>query len=269
MSGQWGGSGHGPGRGEWTGISIFGVVLVVVGAIFLVNQLGIFHFAGRVFWPVILIVIGAVLVLNAAARRQAHPHAHGTGSGQASIPRDGAGRLELEVGVGAGTFRLGGGSSQLVEVQSSVSDIAAQQRREGDLARVRLRQDMASFGTWRGATDWQIRVASDVPTRLKFDAGAGSFDLDLSGLTIVEARLQVGAARTRIVLPRPRGAITVSITGGAASFAIEVPPGVEYQFESSGGLTSVDGLTRSAGYAAAADRVLVRFTGGASSVHIG
>jgi len=273
MSGQWGGQGHnqgqGPGRGEWTGVSIFGVVLVVIGAIFLVDQLGVFHFAWRVFWPVLLIAIGAVLVLNAAARHESRARAHGTGSAQTAIPRDGAGRLELEVGVGAGTFRLAGGSSQLVEVQSSVSDIAAQQRHEGDLVQVRLRQDMASFGAWRGATSWQILLASEVPTRLKFDAGAGNFDLDLSTLTIVEARLQVGAARTRIVLPRPRGAIMVAITGGASTFTLEVPPGVEYQFESSGGLTSVDGVTRSAGYATAADRVLVRFTGGASSVHIG
>ena len=265
MAGQWGGGGSG--RGEWTGISIFGVVLVVIGAIFLVDQLGNFHFAWRVLWPVLLIAIGAVLVVNAAARHGAVHH--GTGAGQTSIARDGAGRLELEVGVGAGTFQLGGGSSQLVEVQSAVADIAAEQRRDGDLAQVRLRQDVASFGAWRGGTSWGIRLASDVPTRLKFNAGAGSFDLDLSSLAIVEARLQFGAARVRIVLPRPRGALTVSITGGAASFGIEVPTGVEYRFESSGGLTSVDGLTQSGGYGTATDRVLVRFSGGASSVRIG
>ena len=265
MSGQWGGGG--PGRGEWTGISVFGIVLIVIGAIFLVDQFGIVHFAWRVFWPVLLIAIGAVLVVNAAARHGSVRHGHG--ATQTSIPRDSANRLELEVGVGAGTFRLGGGSNQLLEVHSSVADVAAQQRRDGNLAQVRLRQDVASFGAWRGGTNWEIRLASDVPTRLKFDAGVGSFDVDLSGLSIVEARLQVGAARTRVVLPRPRGAVLVAITGGAASFAIEVPAGVEYSFESSGGLTSIDGLTQSAGYGSATDRVLVRFSGGASSVRIG
>lgn len=265
MAGQW--NGGGPGRGEWTGVSIFGVILIVVGGIFLVDQFGIFHFAGRVFWPILLIAIGAVLVLNAAARWGGSHVGHGPAA--TAIARNGAGRLELEVGVGAGTFRLGGGSTQLVEVRSSIGDIAAQQRRDGDLAQVRLRQDVASFGGWRGGTNWEIRLASDIPTRLRFDAGAGSFDVDLGAVSIVEAKLQVGAARTRIVLPRPRGAVLVSITGGAASFAIEVPGRVEYRFESSGGLTSVDGRTESAGYGAATDRVLVRFTGGAASVRIG
>jgi len=48
-----------------------------------------------------------------------------------------------------------------------------------------------------------------------------------------------------------------------------VPAGVEYRFESAGGLTSIDGLTQSPGYGTAADHVLVLFTGGASSVRIG
>ena len=266
MSGQWGSGGSG--RGEWTGISIAGVVLVVIGVIFLVDQFGIFHFAWSVFWPVLLVAIGAVLILNAAARQGGHG-VRGADVASSAIPREGVSRLELEVGVGAGTFTLAGGSSQLVEVHSSGTDIAAQQRREGDLAHVRLRQDVASLGTWHGAASWEIRLASDIPTRLRFDAGAGSFDVDLSTLTIVEAKLQVGAARTRIVLPRPRGAVAITITGGAASFQLQVPTGVEYRFESSGGLTSVDGLTQSPGYAAATDRVLVRFSGGASSVRIG
>lgn len=265
MGGQAGGGGSG--RGEWSGISIAGVVLVVIGAIFLVDQLGIFHFAWRVFWPILLIAVGAVLVINAAARHEAGQR--GPVAAEASISRDGAGRLELQVGVGGGTFRLGGGSNQLVEVRSTVRDIAVEQNRDGDLAQVRLRQDLASIGAWRGSTNWEVRLASDIPLRLKFDAGAGSFDVDLSSLSIVEAKLQVGAARTRVVLPRPRGEVGVSITGGAASFVIEVPAGVEYRFESSGGLTSVDGLTQSAGYGTATDRVLVRFTGGASSVRIG
>jgi hypothetical protein len=71
------------------------------------------------------------------------------------------------------------------------------------------------------------------------------------------------------VLPRPQGSITVAITAGAASVTIEVPDGVEYRFEPSGGLNSVNGRTESPGYDAAGDRVLIRFTGGAASVRIG
>ncbi len=263
------GNGSGSGRGEWAGISILGVVLIVIGAIFLVDQLGIFQFAWRVFWPILLIVIGVVVVVRAAGRKGHDGRARTSGTNASVVARDGAARLELELGAGGGTFRLAGGSTELVEVHSSSTDVAVQERRQGDLAQVRLRQDVASLGGWRGDTSWDIRTASDIPTQLRVDGGAANFELDLSAISIVDARLQVGAARARVVLPRPQGRVTVAITAGAASVTIEVPDGVEYRFEPSGGLNSVNGRTESPGFDAASERVLIRFTGGAASVRIG
>ena len=102
------------------------------------------------------------------------------------------------------------------------------------------------------------------------NAGAGDFLVDLSGIVVVQARIQIGAAQARIVLPRPpSGTVEIRVSGGATQLTFVPPPGVEYRLETSGGLTSVDGRTESPGYAAASDRVLFRFSGGASSVRIG
>jgi hypothetical protein len=83
------------------------------------------------------------------------------------------------------------------------------------------------------------------------------------------ARIQIGAAQARIVLPRPRGTVESRVGGGATELTFVPPPGVEYRLETSGGLTSVDGRTESPGFATASHRALVRFSGGASSVRIG
>ena len=210
-------------------------------------------------------------------RRRGHPvqrvPALADSASNATVERGSSARLELDLGVGAGRFRLTGGAAagNLVEVASTNDDIATQIDRAGDRALVRLRQDLAWWpDAWRGGADWTVRLASDVPTLLTMNAGAGDFMLDLSGVDASPARgLQIGAAQARVILPRPRGEVEVRVSGGATQLTFTPPPGVEYRLETSGGLTSVDGLRESAGFATASDRVLVRFNGGAASVRIG
>jgi len=252
-------------RSEWRGAEIIGIVLIVIGAIYLFGTLGVVNIAWNLIWPVILIGIGAVILYSAfrPSRRLATSSA---------VPREAAGRLELDLSVGGGRFRLEGGAAagNLVEVTSTNDDIATRVERVADRAIVRLRQDVAWWpDAWRGGSEWVVHLASDVPTMLTMNAGAGDFQVDLSGATVAGARMQVGAAQARVTLPRPRGTVEIRAGGGAAQLTFVPPPGVEYRLETSGGLTSVDGQTESPGYAAATDRVLIRFSGGAASVRIG
>ncbi len=252
-------------RNEWRGAEIIGIVLIVIGAIYLFGSFGFVNVAWNLIWPVILIGIGAVILYSAfrPSRRLATSSA---------VAREAAARLELDLGVGAGRFRLEGGASagNLVEVSSTNDDIATRVDRVADRAIVRLRQDVAWWpDAWRGGSEWVVRLAPDVPTLLTMNAGAGDFQVDLSTATVAGARIQVGAAQARVVLPRPQGTIEVRVSGGATQLTFVPPSGVEYRLETSGGLTSVDGRTESPGYATATDRVLVRFSGGAASVRIG
>ncbi len=251
-------------RRGWRGAELIGIVLIALGIVYLLGELGIVRVGWGVIWPILVIAVGAILLLGAVrpGRRVATT---------AEVPIEGSGRLELDLSVGAGRFRLEGGatSGRLVEVASAYDDIATRVERVDDRAVVRLRQDMAWWpDAWRGGADWTVRLASGVPTMLTMNAGAGEFLLDLSGLAVAGARLQIGAARTSLILPRPRGIVEIRLTGGAAHFDLRVPPGVEYRLETSGGLTSVDGRIESPGFGGATDRVLVRFSGGAASVRI-
>jgi hypothetical protein len=261
-------SDHDDGRGsrrEWRGAELVGIVLIALGVVYLLGSLGIIRVAWGVIWPILLIGLGAIILYGAIrpSRRRASSSA---------VPRESSARLELDLSVGAGRFRLEGGApaGNLVEVVSTNDDIASRIERAADRALVRLRQDFAWWpDAWRGGSEWTVRLASDVPTVLTMNAGAGDFLVDLSNVLVVNARIQVGAAQARIVLPRPRGTVEVRVSGGATQLTFVPPPGVEYRVETSGGLTSVDGLTESPGYATASDRVLARFSGGAASVRIG
>ena len=260
-------SDHGDGRRsrrEWRGAEFIGLILIAIGIVYLLGSLGIVRVAWGVIWPILLIGIGALILYSAVrpSRRTAS---------SASVPRESSARLELDQSVGAGRFRLEGGASagNLVEVVSTNDDIATRIERAGDRALVRLRQDFAWWpDAWRGGSEWTVRLASDVPTLLTMNAGAGDFFVDLSNVLVANARLQVGAAQARIVLPRPRGTVEVRVGGGASQLTFVAPPGVEYRVETSGGLMSVDGRTESPRYATASDRVLARFSGGAASVRI-
>lgn len=171
--------------------------------------------------------------------------------------------------LGAGRFRLSGGGTQLVDVRSSHDDIDARAERAGTRGRVRLRQDARWFPFgYRGDVNWELQVAGTVATALSMTAGAGEFTVNLEQMRIVEARFNVGAARARVVLPRPSGEVRMSITTGAASLEIQVPAGVEAGISTSGGLMKFEGRNETPGYVTARDRVTLAISGGASSVRV-
>ncbi len=164
-------------RRGWRGAELIGIVLIALGIVYLLGELGIVQVAWGVIWPILVIAVGAILLLGAVrpGRRV---------STTAEVPVEGSGRLELDLSVGAGRFRLEGGATpgRLVEVASNYDDIATRIERVGDRAVVRLRQDLAWWpDAWRGGADWTVRLASEVPTMLTMNAGAGEFLLDLSG----------------------------------------------------------------------------------------
>jgi hypothetical protein len=154
-------------------------------------------------------------------------------------------------------------------VRSSREDIYSRVERAGARTYLRLRQD-ASWLPWsfRGGTDWGVRLAENVATVFTLNAGAGDFTIDLSRLRIVDARVSLGAAQARVILPRPTGEVSVRLTTGASGVTIEIPAGVEARVRSEGGLLRVEGRGETANYATSRDRVNVSISGGASSVRV-
>jgi hypothetical protein len=254
----------GNGRRPSVGALIGGIVLIVVGVAFLLQNAGVIRVDWGVLWPALIIAIGAVFIVGALGRRDSGP-----GETHVTIPVDGASRLDLSLRVGAGRYHLGAGAGALVSVAASGPTIEHRFERAGDAARVRLSTavDSWSWGRMAGGTDWQIGILPGLPVDLDVQAGAGDFVLDLSALAVVGARCSIGAAELRVVLPHPRGDVPIRVEGGAAQFTFVVPPGVEARVAVTGLVTS-SGPSETPGYAAARDRVSVSVTGGAAAVRV-
>jgi hypothetical protein len=243
---------------------VAGLVLLLVGVVFLLGNAGIFAVAGWLLGPLLLIGLG-VVVLVAALRGGRG----GTGETASTVAMDGATRLELRLRIGAGRYHLAAGTSgALVAATSDQPTIATEVDRAGDLARVRLTTAVEPWhpGSW-GGHSWEIGIAPGVPTVLDVQAGAGDFDLDLSSIAIASASIGIGAAELAVTLPHPRGEVPIRVDGGAAQFTFRVPPGVEARVATNGLLTT-SGPTQTPGYAGATDRVSVHVSGGIASVRV-
>ena len=288
------------------------LILITIGLVFLLVNFGFIPGVTALsllsLWPLLLILAGvdiaiggrwplaaigidvAVIALGLALLVSQPTLLSGTpffivnggapGERDLSVARQNATSLSLDVNGGAGRFRVSGGSTLLVEAHSANDDLRLRRadfENGGQRADVRIDQT----GTRRvgsGTIDVEARVASDIPTELTINGGAGEFLIDLSSVTVTSAELNVGAATLTLTLPKPSGRAGIEVNAGASSIVIEVPEGVEARVTMNGALLSLrstnsrvvasNNSAETAGYGAATARVTVSVTAGASSVTI-
>jgi hypothetical protein len=244
-----------------TGGQLLGILLVVVGAAFLLRNAGLLDLDWPTLGAAFLVVVGFVVLARGLGTRR-------DGEAAVRVARGPAG-LELDVSAGAVRLSIAGGSADLFELESPRRDVRSTVDSTGARARVRVRQDAVGRSwQWTGVTDWSVHLASDVPVALDLTIGAGQLDLDLLDVRLVGARLSLGAASGALRLPRPVGDIRIDVTLGAASLRVGVPTGVEARVSTTGGLVSLTGQRETPGWSSASDRVTVAVSGGASSVRV-
>ena len=283
---------------------LFPAILITLGVLFLLGNFGymppISVSALFRLWPVFLIVAGieailsrrqpwaalalqvgviAVAVALAAAQPAGIFAPASSGSSEATVERESARTLSLRVSGGAGEYRVSGGATALVEARTERGEIVARTTRRGDQAEVRVEPAAADLFRFGGPpAGVTVRVASDIPSSIRLDGGAGEFTLDMRDILVTDARVGTGASKTYVILPTPRGEVPVRIDAGAATVEIEVPSGVEARITTRGGAISINssnpriavsaGAGETSGYATAKDRVTVTFEGGAASVTV-
>lgn len=196
-----------------------------------------------------------------------------------TVARDGATALALDLDGHAGDIRVSGGATGLVQTRSTGGAVKVTTDREGGTANVEVKPERELVLPFQGLpTDLDVALASDVPTSIKLEIGAGDVRLDLRDLRITAVDIDAGAGDIFIALPMPQGEVAIDIDAGAAGVTIEVPSGVEARVTVAGGVVSLesnnsrlvasDRVAETAGYASASSRVTVRIDGGAASVHI-
>jgi hypothetical protein len=283
---------------------ILPLILIGLGVAFLLANLGylppISIRALADVWPIALILIGIEVLLGrrqpllglglqlvaialavaivASQSAGLTSSATGTTSSE-TVARDGATALVLDVDSHMGDISIAGGAVALVAMRATGGGVDVSTDRENGRVEVEIdpKHDLVlPFQGFR--TDLEVAIASDVPTSIRLDVGAGDARLDLRELRITQVSIDAGAGDIFISLPVPQGDVAMEIDAGAAGITIEVPSGVEARVTLSGGAVSLDstnsrmpasgGTAQTAGYAAASSRVTVSIDAGAASVHI-
>ncbi|MEX2047587.1 MAG: DUF5668 domain-containing protein [Chloroflexota bacterium] len=287
------------------------VVLIAIGVVFILVNFGFIPGVTALsllsLWPLLLIIAGvdiaigrrwplaalgidaAVIALGLALLASQPslvsgplPILGGANGGErdVSVARQSATSLSLDINGGAGRFRVSGGSAVLVEAHSGNADLRLRRadfERGGQHADVRIDQS-GSRRIGGATTEVETRIASDIPTELSINAGAGEFVIDLSDVTISGAELNVGAASLILTLPKPTIEVRVEVNAGASSIVVVVPEGVEARVTTTGALLSLQSsnsrvgasgnTAETSGYSSATARVTVRVTAAASSITI-
>ena len=202
----------------------------------------------------------------------------GAADAQSHAPLEGvtAGRLALTKGASRVTLR---GDAHLTELyKASFEGPAPEITVNGGTVTVQQRRRFRPFD-WRGQSA-VFTLASGVPWEISLRGGMWKLEADLTALRVTGLEVTGGASDIDVRLPAPVGIVPIRVSGGANTVTLRRPLGTEARVEVSGGasqltfddqrLGAVGGRTvlASGGFADAADRYEVRFTGGASQVTV-
>lgn len=215
----------------------WGGVLVVVGLLILLDNLGVFvgiNVWGLLF-PIALIILGIWVIWgNFFSSKETE---------QISVPLNGATQSNIRLQHGAGRLYLSSGAPVSTLMEGDFAGGAyVSKNLQGDRLDIRVttRMQFIPFIWTRGSSlDWDVRLNDAIPISLDLETGASEARLDLSELKVNKINLKCGASSTKLNLPANAGQTLVSIEAGAASVEIQIPTNVAARIHSRGGLSQL------------------------------
>lgn len=218
----------------------WGLVLVLIGGLLLVDNLGLLPpglNVWAIFWSLVLVMLGLSLLvrnLNRGVRHEA-----------VREPLDGAQRATLRFKHGAGELVVGGGAEPDALFSGTFGGgVDASVRRGAEEATVELSAPTDAFPFFHfygtGDMNWTVGLNPSIPLALFFEVGASRNRFLLAGLQVKELHLQTGASATEIEFPAQAGYTRATVRSGAASVEMRVPQGVAARIHATGGLASIN-----------------------------
>jgi DNA-binding MarR family transcriptional regulator len=201
------------------------------------------------------------------------------GPAQSSAPLGGASAGRLEFTKGAAKVSLRGDPALSDLYRASFVGPVPEITVNGNTVVVQQRRRFRPFD-WR-AQSADFTLSTAVPWDIALRGGMWKLAADLTPLRVTSLEVTGGASDIEIRLPAPEGTVPVRVSGGASKVTLLRPRGCEARAEVAGGasqlvfddqrLGAIGGRTvlASGGFADAADRYEIRFTGGASQVTVG
>lgn len=198
----------------------WGGALILFGVLFLLQTQGYISNMFVFLWPLILMLIGGWLILSVVWQPAME------GGETFVVPLQDAKSVSYQFAHGASQIQVRGDApvGQAL-VGSKAVGMNYRSRLSGDRLDVRVEAGpslIPVIGPSEGV--WRYQLARDVPSTLKFEAGASSFDIDLKDMQASRIEFSTGASSVNMILPA-RGASRLEVGAGAASFNIRVPDG--------------------------------------------
>ena len=246
------------------------VFMIGLGTVFLLSNLGminvnVWQLVIRL-WPLLLVAVGFDLVIG---RRSLWASLAGLvvllallagalwlygvriESGQAVSGQEvqqplgtvSRGQIILESSAGDVVLRALDSSTDLVSGRVASGrgrNVIEEYNVEGDQAIYRLR-DSGTYvvvGEGVGRHTWELAVTREIPLNIRFNQGAGTSELILSGLKISGLNVSMGVGQTRVFLPAT-GQFAAKIDGAVGQIVIDVPKGMGVRIRSGLALANI------------------------------
>lgn len=268
------------------GSIIWGILLVLLGVLLLLNRLGIVVMnTWGVFWSAALVLWGLSLLIGAFGRREPGPQIEGL-----ALQLKGFEDAAVTLHFAGGRLTLGGGAApdELLDGEFQ-GGVAHRLNPDGETARVELRSPNNSR-RWRDL-EWNIALNGDIPMTLDLHPGAAESVIDLTSTRVKRLVVHAGAGRADIRLPAEAGetdvvttdmvtdmVTSVVIEGGAGPVIVRVPDGAAARIEGGAAVgvldvdeerfPQVESGHRSADYETAVNRINIDVRPGVGEVKI-
>ncbi len=216
----------------------WGVVLIIVGVIFALNNLKIIDssMVWNILAPVLIITFGLWVLVR--------PLLRGKNSVEnIDLPSGDAAEADMRIDFGAGRLNISAGTDEGVFLHGACEggvDVRSQQVNQKIETHLRLPATAFPPVGWGDQVKWDIFLNSQLPLRLEVQSGASENNLDFRKLHLRNLKIQSGASSTRVVLPENGTYTSVEANGGAASISFQVPEGVAARIQTTGALSSVN-----------------------------
>ncbi|MFQ5398334.1 MAG: LiaI-LiaF-like domain-containing protein [Anaerolineae bacterium] len=250
-----------------------GIILILLGVLFLLNNLGILHFnSWHLFWPLLLIWFGLQLLRGSRYRLAAAEHV--------SLPRKGFTQAQVQLHFGAGELAINSEAATDELLAGRFGTGLEYGIKEADgiaVVEMRPRSGSLFISPWSGRErNWRFGFNRDIPLSLDVRTGACEAHLDLTDLHVTELNLRTGASETSVALPAGAGHTIVYVDTGLAKINLRVPEGVAARIQTMKGFAEVsvdrnrfpraDGRYESPNYASAANKVDITISVGLGQV---
>jgi hypothetical protein len=224
----------------WSIVQLWPLLLIAIGVDLLIGRRSIWGSLLALLLVVAVLGGGFWLVYSGALTAQQLP------TQDISQELAGASEGQVILDPGVGNIRIGplDDPDNLVEAalrRTGSEEFASDFRMDGDRAVFTLRTEGVVWSPTSGAMatgpTWDVRINPDLPIGLDLNLGAGTCDLDLTGMAVSSVNVDLGVGRCEITFPA-QGRVEGTLSGAIGETVIVVPAGVEARIEASSGIAA-------------------------------